>query len=301
MLRLRARLLGKTYKANSNMKILNFLLLTCSLFATVNQPLRVEWLTGYRNDRIHWHLEEPGSPSFTTYSELMRDVEYWENGLVLSWVSRDLSFYFRGNYGTLGRGDLFQSYPGLSDFQFTTHGWCADAVGYFGYAVNLTAGRLYKAIFTPLIGYSGYFEQLRRSGGNELSQLPGDFRLVWNGVLLGGTFGVQPGGPLEFKAGYSFHFMHNRVHTKVQNSLNGSETVQLIRATSGGNNGHSGWLQMDWAINPHWRVGINGLIYYFSTRVVDANIRKTGRGNFSEKLKLRWTVIKAAAQISRQF
>lgn len=283
------------------MKSVFFLFLACSLSATVNQPLQIECFTGYRNDRIHWHLEDPGSLGYTTYSELYRDIEYWENGLVFSWIHRDITFYFRGNYGTYGRGDLFQMYSGFPEFQFKTHGWSADAIGYFGYSVNLTDGRPYKVILTPLTGYSGYFEQLRRSQRTELPSLPGAFRLVWDGVFLGAAFGIQPNGPLEFKAGYSYHFMHNRVHTKIQNALMGTEILQSIRASSGGNKGHTGWLQMDWVLTPHWCIGVNGLIYYFSTRVVNATNRQRGRGNYSEKLKLRWTVLKGALQISRQF
>ncbi len=286
------------------MKWFMFFFLASGLFASVNEPLRCEISSGYRNDRIHWHLQDPGEGGELTYSELYRDVQYWENGLLLKTIHRDLIFFLRGTYGTFGRGALFQRYPDLSsDFHFNTEGWTADGVGYFGYAVNLTDGRTYKVILVPLIGYSAYFEQLKRKNGTPpsidsfASSLPGTFRLVWNGFFLGAGFTIEPGGRLILNAGYSYHFMHNRVHTSIDNS----SAYQSIRTSSGGNKGHTGWAQIDGVLNRLWRIGIGGQIHYFTTRVIDATIRQTGRGNFSEKFKLRWTVICGWAQISREF
>ena len=78
------------------------------LLATVNEPLRGEFFSGYRNDRIHWHLQTPGN-GVLTYSELYRDVQFWDNGLALRTVSRDLLFFLSGNYAAFGRGALFGS------------------------------------------------------------------------------------------------------------------------------------------------------------------------------------------------
>jgi hypothetical protein len=266
------------------MKILLLLLLASGLFATVNEPLRAEVFSGYRNDRIHWHLQDPGEGGALTYSELYRDVEYWENGLVLKAIHRDLVFLLRGAYGTFGRGTLFQRYP-LTDehFRYSTEGWTADVLGHFGYAVNLTANRTYKVLFTPLIGYSAYFEQLKRSS------LPGVFRLVWNGVFLGAGFTIQPVGRLVFNAGYSYHFMHNRVHTA------------SVKTSTSGNKGHTGWAQMDWILDCLWRAGIGGQIHYFYSRVVDATTVLPDDDDISQKFKLRWTSVSGWAQISREF
>ena len=78
------------------MKNFLFILFVSALSATVNEPLRCEVFSGYRNDRIHWHLQDPGAGGTLTYSERYRDVEYWENGLVLKTIHRDLTFFLRG-------------------------------------------------------------------------------------------------------------------------------------------------------------------------------------------------------------
>jgi hypothetical protein len=277
------------------MKFLSFFLSAAGLFATVNEPLRWEWFSGYRNDRIHWHLQDPGEGGTLTYSELFRDVEYWENGLTLKVIHRDLTFFLRGAYGTFGKGTAHQRYPSLQTrTRAATDGWTADGSGYFGYAVNLTADRTYKVILTPLIGYSGNFEQLKRK------DLPGNFRLVWNGFLFGAGFTVEPGAPIVLNVGYSYHLMHNRVHTTAQ-YVDGVSTRQSVKTSSGGNSGQTGWAQLDWLLGYYWRMGIGGQIHYFSTRVVDATISQAGRGDFSQKFKLRWTPVSGWAQISRTF
>ncbi len=254
------------------------LVFQCALFATVNEPLRWEIFSGYRNDRIHWHIQDPGTPPTLNFSELFRDVEYWINGLTLKVIHRDLSFFLRGAYGTFGTSAI------------TSSGWTADASGYFGYAVNLTAGRLYKVILTPLIGYSGYFEELRRSGG------AGTFRQVWNGFFFGGQFSFETMGPVILTAGYAYNLMHNRVHTVFFNP-----NRQSLKTSSGGNGGQTGWASIEWKLKSLWCLGLGAEIQYFSTRVVDASISSAGRGDFSQKFKLRWTPVSGWGQISRQF
>lgn len=295
------------------MKLLFLILLAPFLNATVNEPLRFEITSGYRNDRIHWHLQDPGESGTLTYSEKYRDVEYWENGLVLKVIHRDLTFFIRGAYGTFGRGNLKELYanrasvPTNPQFQFQTNGWTADGSGYFGYAVNLTEGRTYKVILTPLIGYCGYFERLTRKNGTPSavdgfsSNLPNQFKLSWNGVLFGLSLLVEPGGPLVCQVGYSYHLMHNNVHTNIENTFAGVTTQESVKTSSGGNGGQSGWAQMDFLLKNRFRIGIGGQIHYFSTRVVDASIRPNNQGDFSEKFKLRWTSMSGWGQISRSF
>ena len=95
------------------MKFYSLLLFCLPLAATVNEPLRVEVFSGYRNDRIHWHLQQGGEGTLF-YSEIYRDVEFWENGLMLKAIHRDLSFFLKGSYGTFGRGTIFQRYANQS-------------------------------------------------------------------------------------------------------------------------------------------------------------------------------------------
>jgi len=291
------------------MKLFFLLGLTAILSASVNEPLRLELFSGYRNDRIHWHLKTPGEASTQTYSELMRDVEFWENGLVLKAIHRDLTFFLRGAYGTFGRGSVFQRYSDLSftseqpRFQFDSDGWNADVEGYFGYAVNLTADRTYKVIFTPLIGYSAYFEELRRNNGKAeipiiesfSSSLPGVFHLVWNGFFLGANFLIEPGGRLIFNAGYAYNIMHNSLSTALKSGLEPNPTIQSIETNSDGNPGQSGWVQIDYLLSRFWRLGFGGDIHYFSTRVIDASTDPE-----LEKIKLRWTSFTGWFQISRE-
>lgn len=269
------------------MRFLLPLLFATSLFATVNEPLRWELFSGYRNDRIHWHLQEFGEAGAITYSELYRDIEYWENGLVFKVIHRDLSFFLRGAYGTFGRGTLFEKTPGEANQRFGTNGWTADGTGYFGYAVNLTADRTYKVILTPLIGYSVHFEQLQ----------PRDYRLVWKGFLLGGGFTVEPGGRLIFNVGYAYNIIHNTFHTKFV----GDTPYKSLKTSSDGNMGQSGWAQMDCLLSNYWRIGIGGQINYFSSRVVDAHIRQVGAGDMDQKFKMRWTAFSAWLQIAKEF
>lgn len=263
-----------------------FLLMATGLFATVNEPLRCEFFSGYRNDRIHWHLQEHGEGGAITYSELYRDIEYWENGLVFKVIHRDLSFFMRGAYGTFGKGTLFEKVPNQHQLRFGTNGWTADGSGYFGYAVNLTADRTYKVILTPLIGYSVHFEMLQ----------PRDFRIVWNGFLFGGGFTIEPGGRLIFNVGYAYNRLHNRVHTQLR-----SDRFRSLKTSSGGNMGQSGWAQMDCMLSCYWRIGIGGQINYYSSREVEAHIHQIMAGDTLEKFKVRWTAFSGWAQISREF
>ncbi|HSX26139.1 MAG TPA: hypothetical protein VLE89_03940 [Chlamydiales bacterium] len=319
------------------MRILPFLLFACGLFGSVNEFLRWEISSGYRNDRIHWHLQNPGDNAELTYSELNRDVEFWENALTLKTIHRDLVFLVRGAYGTFGHGTLFQKYANLSyatdqpDFQFNTQGWSADANGYFGYAVNLTADRTYKAILIPLIGLSGHFERLKRHGAspfespnavgaNEytLTSEAKPLRMSWWGVFIGGGFIIEPGGRFIFNGGYSYHWMRFRLHTGYENELFfGSPiitqqiTTVSLKVDEGGNHGHSGWGQIDYILNRAWRCGIGGQIHYFFSGVIATTLHNQVQtllqspsfveSDIAQKLELRWITFSGWVQISREF
>lgn len=236
------------------------LLCTLSLFCTVNEPLRCELFSGYRNDRIHWHVK--------TLGELYRDVEYWENGLSLKVIHRDLTFLAKGAYGTFGKGTLFQE-----TLQLPTEGWTAEGSGYFGYAVNLTADRLYKTLLTPLVGYSAHFERLH----------PQNMRVAWYGFLFGAALTFETTGRLVLNAGYSYHLLHNHFQNNFLRS----------NSSGGGDKGHSGWAQIDYLLNSVWRLGIGAQIHYFFTGVVPST--------FENHFKLRWTAISGWFQFSREF
>ncbi len=314
----------------------SFFLLPLGLFATVNEPLRCEWSTGYRNDRIHWHLQNPGDDSAITYVELNRDVEFWENALTFKVIHRDLSFLVRGAYGTFGRGTLFQKFSDLNftaeqpHFEFDTSGWTADASGYFGYAVNLTADRTYKVILTPLLGFSGHFERLERNNGRPepfesenavgansytMFSHPNDLRMSWYGFFLGAGFTIEPGGRMLFNGGYTYHWVHARIHTSVEREvLLGTPAVSdqitsfSMKASEGGNLGHTGWGQVDFMLDCFWRLGVGGQIHYFSSKVFRTTLHQevessTGSINsdVDQNVKIRWTPISGWVQISRQF
>ncbi|HSX10588.1 MAG TPA: hypothetical protein VLF94_02590 [Chlamydiales bacterium] len=268
------------------MKYLLPLFFASALLATVNEPLRLEVFSGYRNDRVHWHLQEAGEGGALTYSELYRDIEYWENGLTFKVIHRDLSFFLRGAYGTFGQGTLFEKNPGQPNLRFGTNGWTADGTGYFGYAVNLTADRTYKVLLTPLIGYSVHAERLQ----------PRDFRLLWNGFLFGAGFTVEPGGGMVFNVGYAYNLLTNNVHTKFV----GDTSFRSLKTHSGGNPGQTGWAQMDWLLPRRFRIGVGGQINYFTTRVVDARIRQTEGSDLEQKFKLRWTPFSCWLAIARE-
>lgn len=314
------------------MKNLFLLLFPLSLLATVNEPLRVELFTGYRNDRLHWHIKQPGDHGHLTYSELYRDLQFWENGITFKAIHRDLFFFLKGDYGIFGRGDLFQRYANLSftseepRFQFNPNGWSADGSGSFGYTVNLTADRTYKVLFIPLLGYSGHFEQLHRShpspdpytsspaAGADFfsmqSTLPQKLHMTWYGFFLGGGFQIEPGGRLILQAGYTYHWMRLRFKTHYRTDVSlfddgpvlVSETSSLtrVKSSAGDNHGHTGWVQLDYCLNRAWRLGFGAQIRYFTSRVVDASIQTSGLADASEKLKLRWTPISGWFQISRE-
>lgn len=295
------------------LRLLFSLLFFPSLFATVNQPLRIEWFSGYRNDRIHWHLQAPGDESTLTYNQLDRNTQFWENGLTFKAVHRDLTFFLRGAYGAFGTGEMFQTFsdiPGTAiqpQFQFSPNGWTADASGYFGYAVNLTDGRTYKVILTPLIGYEGHFERLNFSNGEALSPTldtftssPGEFSLTWNGFLFGVGFTIEPGNRLVLNAGYCYDLLHNETKMTQNTSYQGTASTQSMSSGSDGNPGQTGWLQLDFILPKEWRAGLGGQIHYFSSRVVDASISRTNAGDLDQKLKLRWTSLSGWFQLSRE-
>ena len=321
------------------MKFWHFCFCVAPIFATVNEPLRIELFSGYRNDRLHWHLQEGGTGTLN-YSEKYRDLQFWENGLRWKVIHRDLVFSIQGSHAAFGMGSLFQNYTTLNftpnpvHFRFQTHGWAADASGYFSYAVNLTSDRTYKVIFLPLIGYSGHFEQIWQNKGrpdpftsNQAigaesftmhSSLPSRLDSNWYGVFIGGGFLIEPGGRLIFQAGYSYHWLNEYFKAKFKNTvalfspdlISQTETSNSFRTKGNGNIGQTGWAQIDCILTPDWRVGLGALIHYFSSTLLETNLKQqttsimpagpTVSTTISQKLKVRWTPISGWVTVSRE-
>ena len=322
------------------MKFYSFLLFCLPLAATVNEPLRWEVFTGYRNDRVHWHLQQGGEGTLF-YKELYRDIEFWENGIMLKAIHRDLTFFLKGSYGTFGRGTVFQRYANQTfatdepKFQGSTSGWVADGSGYLGYAANLTTDRTYKTIVTPLIGYGGYFERLKRGGmaPNPLesedavgassytmsSQLPSELHLSWYGFLFGVGVTLEPGNRVLLDAGYSYHLLDVRFKAQVENQVSlfnpdltsDQVTSFSIQPKTSGNHGHTGWVQLDFLLSRLWRIGLGAQIHYFVTNILDTQRKQqitnlfpaapTSSSNIDQKFKLRWTSVSGWLEASREF
>lgn len=309
------------------------------LFATVNEPFRIELQTGYRNDNLHWHVQDAGDGGVLYSSEKYRNLQFWENGLALKMIYRDFAFYVWGDYAAFGRGDLRQRLANQSyatDQAYLTlpvDSWAADWDAYFGYAVNVTDARTYKVLVIPLLGYSGNYEVIHRLGSQTwvstnaiggtsyqvLSTFPSALRQAWNGVYLGLGVRIDPGWRLTFDAGWAYHWIHLDFKTQFQEEVSlynpglTSQYIQLntIDSSSGANIGHSGWAQMDYAIDNHWNIGIRATIQYYVTRVIAVTQTQTTTHLIpasadtsvilEQKLKLRWTPVSALMTVSRAF
>lgn len=320
---------------------LTVLLAPLFLRATVNEPPRFEFFSGYRNDRQHWHLQTMGEGGALLYSELTRNLQFWENGIDIKTIHRDLVFYVRGSYSAFGRGDVFNRYDNLSftseqpQFTFSSHGFAADTSGYFGYAVNLTADRMYKVLLIPLLGISAHFETLSRGGGSPSSydggSLPGVFTMhsslpkhlhqTWYGFFLGAGFQIEAQSPLVLQAGYSYHWLRLKFKSHIEEqveiftsdlTLVSNEINELkVSVSEGGNHGHTGWGQLDYLLSKVWRLGIGAQIHYFPSKVITTSIRQNTEtlfpdsgntsGSYENKFKLRWTSVSGYLQTSRAF
>lgn len=310
------------------------------LAATVNEPFRWELTSGYRNDTLHWHLLTGGSGALTT-SQIYRDVQFWENGLAIRTIYRDLAFCIRGSYGAFGKGSVAQRYGHLPfaydepQFKFQTDGWAADTSGYFGYAVNLTPDRTYKAILIPLLGYSAHFLRLRGKHGSPnpwesakangatsytmSASLPGTLHQTWFGVFLGAGFQIEPGDGIVLSGGYSYHLLNTRFKAQYayDRSLfnpalsNVTGNSYSFEAKGGGNLGQTGWAQIDFLIGLLWRIGFGAQLHYFSTELIETTLEEesvqtfpsgsVSSGSIEQKLKVRWTPISGWFFFSRRF
>jgi len=302
------------------------------LCGSVNEPLRWEWETGYRNDTLHWHLKNPADRGDVSYSERYRDLQYWENALTLRAIYRDIAIFVRGSFGSFGQGSLKQKYANLNFtpetpiFSWLPSSWNSDCWGYFGYSVNLTADRIYHVILIPMIGYGLNIEQLNSDGLRTFSGsaifpaqsfsmttvLPGKERMCWFGPLFGGVFIIQPGGRLQFEAGYAYHRLHLRFRMKRKTkvslySANGdlmqiNERLEKVKIKDGSNLAHTGWGRVDYFLFDNWRVGLETEIQYFGSRILDAAIKNEATSErSSQKFKARWTAISGTFVLSRTF
>ena len=295
--------------------------------ASVNEPMRWEIESGYRNDALHWH-DKKGEDLVD--SERCRDLQFWENALLFKVIYRDIAVFAKGAYGALGSGSMKQAYSNLSFTQespsFTFHGtgWTLDGWGYFGYSVNLTAERTYNVILIPMIGYGVDYEKLERHGtqkatGAALSAAetysmlssPSNLHMCWFGPLFGGVFKIQPGGRLQFEAGYAYHRLHVRFFSKMSNDvsifssgvlLSETDQTDKLKVKDGANLAHSGWARIDYTLSKEWRAGLFAQIQYFASRILDGALKNETTGiKETRKFKARWTAISGALTLSRTF
>jgi hypothetical protein len=189
-----------------------------SLFATVNEPICWKLMSGYRNDHIHYYSKE--------LNEELTDIEFWENALSLKAINRDLTFYLKGGGSAFGK-------------EGGSRGFSTDGTGYLGYAVNLTAERLYQVLLTPLAGFSGHYEKIDA------------FRQTWYGPYIGGSIFADPGRSLSFEVGYAYNWLFLRLHT------------DQVKETLSGNHGQSGWAEIEWQVATRTKLGALGTIDYF--------------------------------------
>lgn len=291
--------------------------------------MRWEWQTGYRNDDLHWHLVNPGDGDELTYSERFKNLQFWENALAIRVIYRDIALFIRGA-GAFGNGPLKQSFANLPftseepHLTFSTGAWTMEGWGYLGYAVNLTADRLYKVILIPFIGCSVNYEHLNRNGSHTAagaavnadtyvmtSTLPGAEKITTYGPLLGGFFLIQPGGRLQFEAGYAYHRLHLRFKTRIETETTlynaaiptpQPNTSDTLTVKDGSNLGHSGWIRLDAQATLAWRFGLFTQIQYFASRVLGVTLQdKINNTSTPQKYKARWTAISGGATLSRTF
>lgn len=309
--------------------ILKIGIVPLSLCATVNDPLRVAVMTGYQNEQLHWHLQDPGGAGLLTYSEQYPSSNFWNNQLVLKTIYRDLVLYLQGGYAAFGNGTVRQTFTNLSyatdspQLTFSSNGWSADAFGYVGYAANLTSGRTYQLLVIPLVGFSAFFETLHRQGSPTWrseqavgatsyqlrSSYPKPLTQTWYGFLLGAALRIAPGGRFLMDLGYAYNWLHldfkagwSQSLQLYENStiLSQSDTTCAIKSKSSGNLGQAGWVVLDWWLDQAWRAGLAGQIRYFTSTVLSVDEERNGI-DVPQKLKVRWTPITISVTISRSF
>lgn len=310
-----------------------YTLIPCSIVCgSVNEPIRWEWANGYRNDTLHWHLKKPDDKRALCYTERARDLQFWENALTVRAIHRDITVFARGSFGAFGKGSLKQKYSNLNFtsenpiFSWKPTSWNFDGWGYFGYSVDLTSDRTYHVILIPMAGFGVNVEQLDIDGRHSLtglvaisdqsfsmtSALPGKERMCWYGPLVGGLFIIQPGGRLHFEAGYAYHWLHLRLRSIRQTGIalyspNGdliseSEQSKKLKVKDGGNLAHTEWGRIDYLLSKSWRIGLEGQVQYFSSRMLDAEMKdKSTSKHVSQKFKARWTAISGVFIVARTF
>jgi hypothetical protein len=311
------------------------LLFSSSIWGSFSEEPRLQYFTGYRNDQLHWHLQDPGDEGQLLYSEAYKNLQFWENALSLTVYHRDIYVFLSGSYAAFGQGGILRErYAHLPyaanqpRFMFTPQGWASDGSGHFGYCINLTEGRLYKVLLVPFLGGSMHYESLERndpkpsleessqaigaSSYTMSSQLPGRLNLTWYGFLVGGFFHIDPGSRLLFDVGYYYSWLHLHFHTHYANEVSMGAPLftnqtahSSIKAKTAGNLGHTGWIKGSYRLNAAWQAGLAAQINYFVSRDLDAKNKQSLSNQptikTSEKLKIRWTAVSGWATLSRSF
>ena len=294
------------------MRYLAYFALPATLVATINEPPRLELLSGYRNDLIHWHLTQG---DIFLSSERARNIQFWQNALLFDCIHRDIACSAKAGYGAFGRGELKErlAFAGATpDFTFFTHGWAVDGATFLGYAVNLTPDRTYRVALIPLAGFSGHYQVMQRPGAQTVhinssemtSSFPKPYQQTWYGPYIGGEFRIDPSSCLFFEIGYAYHWLHVRVSSQTKQRLDTITSMDKLTLSRWGNFGHSGWGQMQIGLTRSWRIGLALDIEYYFSGKHPVNVTQSA-GEFSvevsETFKLRWFSISAFANVSKRF
>jgi hypothetical protein len=293
-------------------RLIALFFLPLMLFATVNEPLRWELLSGYRNDHLHWHL----NPNVgMQQSEQLKDIEFWENQLTYRVIHRDIVFFINAGYSAFGRGTIQETLSDLpftqlpQQFRFPTKGWALDGSSFLGYAVNLTADRTYKVLLIPLIGYSAHYLKVRGKGSQSSPEVsvsfPKPLQQLWYGFFVGGGFRVLPGNRLIFDVGYEYHWLHLNFKSQFQELFGSSEQLNKLTAKRGSNLGHSGWAKIDYILDRYWTIGAAGSLNYYVSQHFTTKQKQTltppdSQSSIPGKFKLRWTSFSLLFSVSRE-
>ncbi len=282
-----------------------FFLLSHPLFATLSIPFTMDIGEGYREDHLKLHLELPATPG-TSYEERYDPLRFAQTEITFRTVQRDI--YLLGNfgYGAFGttrakQGPFYLSFASDANptFHFDTTADAFNAMGIFGYQVDLTPGRHYTVAFTPLFGYSWYYDQIRRKGtsphpltgsfgvGETYSMTSNvsnkDLTTQWNGFFIGADLQIYPGGRVTFNVMYAYHFMSLRQTIQFSNDVqtfssgvlaSDIETQWKVKVKTSGNHGHLGILKAEYAFSQHWGGILFGKILYFSSHTRNVTVKE---------------------------
>jgi len=314
------------------------------LCGTITIPFTMDVGGGFRQDHLKIGIFDPGDSGALTYREDYQHISFAQTELTLRTVRRDIFLLANIGYGAIGSGKLTQGpifldfSPETPTFYFTTSAQAYHALGIFGYQVNLTPDRYYTVAFTPLLGYSWYYEQINRKSPHPnpysspvfpgepdvfqmTSGLHKDLTAEWNGFFIGADVQIYPGGRVTLNATYAYHFMALRQHLYGESNVrtfSGSgallldETTQFsTKVNTGGNHGHLGILKAACAFTQKWSGILYGKILYLTSHIRTIKVKEQTITNFPShaetteiiprKYEFRQTTLEVLLELSYGF